>query len=246
VNKSVFGSQSRYRGDMREYVRATLQGSIFVQTITFFANVYGLSLDLKPEDAVLHQALQLETFVQVIELIFYIWYASHVTEKLADVTRYRYYDWMITTPVMLFTTMLFYAYVYSKETEDEPMTMERFIEENKGTIVLVVIFNAFMLIFGYMAEVGVLSKLWSSVFGYAALLGSFGVIYKELVSKIPLVKQTIFWFMFFFWSLYGVAALLENHAKNISYNILDVFAKNFYGLYLTWYAYNLRVVKNED
>jgi bacteriorhodopsin len=231
---------------MREYVRTSLQGSIFVQIITFFVNVYGLSLNVSAEDFVLKQALGLETFVQIVELIFYVWYASHVNEKLADVTRYRYYDWAVTTPVMLFTTMLFYAYVYSKETGDEPMTIERFIQENKGSIGLVVIFNALMLIFGYMAEIGVLSKLWSSVFGYAGLLGSFGVIYKEFAGKLAFEKQGIFWFMFFFWSLYGVAALLGNHAKNISYNILDVFAKNFYGLYLSWYIHSVRVVKEED
>ena len=46
-------------------------------------------------------------------------------------------------------------------------------------------------------------------------------------------------FMFFFWSLYGVAALFSNHAKNVSYNILDVFAKNFYGVYLSWFIYDL-------
>jgi bacteriorhodopsin len=224
---------------MREYVRASLNGSIFVQAVTFVANIYGLSLPLNPQDAVLNQALKLETIVQTVELIFYGWYATHTAEKLADVTRYRYYDWAITTPLMLFTTMLFYAYVYSKEEEKEPITLERFVDENKITIGIVVVFNALMLVFGYMAEIGVLSKLWSSVFGYAALLGSFGVIYKEFVSKIPLVKQTIFWFMFVFWSLYGIAALLENHAKNISYNILDVFAKNFYGLYLTWYIHRV-------
>ena len=34
------------------------------------------------------------------------------------------------------------------------------------------------------------------------------------------------------WSLYGVAALMPADIKNISYNLLDIVAKNFYGLYL--------------
>ena len=41
--------------------------------------------------------------------------------------------------------------------------------------------------------------------------------------------------MFFVWSLYGVAALLGDKLKNISYNILDIFAKNFYGLFLYFF-----------
>jgi bacteriorhodopsin len=38
--------------------------------------------------------------------------------------------------------------------------------------------------------------------------------------------------MFVVWSLYGVAAVFDFTTKNISYNILDLFAKNFYGLFL--------------
>jgi bacteriorhodopsin len=38
--------------------------------------------------------------------------------------------------------------------------------------------------------------------------------------------------MFIVWSLYGVAAILPFFIKNISYNILDIFAKNFFGLFL--------------
>ena len=32
--------------------------------------------------------------------------------------------------------------------------------------------------------------------------------------------------------MYGVAALMNYRIKNIMYNVLDLFAKNFFGLYL--------------
>jgi bacteriorhodopsin len=36
-----------------------------------------------------------------------------------------------------------------------------------------------------------------------------------------------------FWALYGLFALLNYTAKNVSYNILDLFAKNFFGVFLS-------------
>jgi len=44
----------------------------------------------------------------------------------------------------------------------------------------------------------------------------------------------IYLYFFFFWSLYGVAALLPYYIKNTFYNILDLFAKNFFGLFLSY------------
>jgi bacteriorhodopsin len=34
--------------------------------------------------------------------------------------------------------------------------------------------------------------------------------------------------------MYGIAALLPYNLKNSIYNILDLFAKNFFGLFLTY------------
>ena len=231
---------------MKDYVQSSISGSIYAQMATLFINFYALSLSVLPSDFILQEILGLETIVQVIELVFYGWYANHVSEKLNDVARYRYYDWILTTPIMLFSTMAFYAYLYSRQQQEEkkddnkePMSLTTFFSENKMVVLAVFAFNALMLLLGYLAEVGLLSTLLSSIGGYAALLGSFGLIYTQFVQKVSFGKQGIFWFMFFFWSLYGVAALFSNHAKNVSYNILDVFAKNFYGVYLSWFIYDL-------
>jgi hypothetical protein len=47
------------------------------------------------------------------------------------------------------------------------------------------------------------------------------------------------------WSLYGVAAWFPMTLKNAAYNILDIFAKNFYGVYLSYTIFQLSV-KNEN
>ena len=95
-----------------------------------------------------------------------------------------------------------------------------------------------MLVFGYLQEIGMLSIVWSSILGYASLVGSFGVLY-SFTSKVP-HQQGLFWFMFSVWSLYGIAAMLPSLEKNISYNVLDIFAKNFYGLFLGYLIYSRR------
>ena len=56
-------------------------------------------------------------------------------------------------------------------------------------------------------------------------------MYKNYVGKADINKR-IFLLMTIVWSLYGVAAMFPTIIKNLSYNILDVISKNFYGLYL--------------
>jgi hypothetical protein len=43
-----------------------------------------------------------------------------------------------------------------------------------------------------------------------------------------------FWYFCGIWSLYGVASVLPYDIKNIMYNILDLFAKNFFGIFLAF------------
>ena len=56
-------------------------------------------------------------------------------------------------------------------------------------------------------------------------------MYKNYVGKADINKK-IFMLMIIIWSMYGFAAMFSTIIKNISYNILDIISKNFYGLYL--------------
>ena len=51
------------------------------------------------------------------------------------------------------------------------------------------------------------------------------------------MHQKQYWFVFILFYVYCVEfiALLGDKLKNISYNILDIFAKNFYGLFLYFF-----------
>jgi bacteriorhodopsin len=226
---------------MTALVKASIDASLFIQVLTLFLNLFAFTIPLDKWDFALKEILGLETLVQIVELIFYSWYRGELVQKNYDVTQFRYYDWFITTPTMLFSTASYYAYLNEKEEpQKEPFSIVRFLKENASWIVWMFVLNALMLWFGFLQEMDILSLTWSSLLGYASLLGSFGLLYANTVSKTP-QQQGLFWFMFGVWSLYGVAAMLPSKEKNISYNVLDVFAKNFYGLYLGYLIYRRQI-----
>lgn len=226
---------------MRDLLKTTTEGSLFIQGITLFLNLLAFLIPLDALDFALKEILGLETAVQIVEFIFYLWYRQRLLLKTNDVTQFRYYDWAITTPTMLVSTASYYGYLKERdEPQKEPFSVWRFLRENASWIGWMILFNAAMLGVGYFQEIGVLSLVWSSLFGYLALLLSFGTMYTQIVSKVP-QQQGLFYFMAGIWSLYGVAAALPSLQKNISYNLLDIFAKNFYGLFLGYLIVKRRV-----
>lgn len=226
---------------MTGLVKASIDASLFIQVLTLLLNLFAFSVPLDKWDFALKEILGLETFVQIIELLFYGWYRGELVNRQYDVTQFRYYDWFITTPTMLFSTASYYGYLDSREQqEQQPFSVIPFLKTNWKAILGIFVCNALMLWFGYLQELGLLSLTWSSLLGYAGLLGSFGILYTQFVSKTP-QQQGLFWFMASAWSLYGGAAALPPKEKNISYNILDIFAKNFYGLYLSYLIYKKQI-----
>jgi hypothetical protein len=216
---------------MSTLLKTTIDASLFIQVFTLLLNVIAFSIPVDKWDFALKEILALETGVQIVELLFYGWYRQRVLTKVYDITQFRYYDWFFTTPTMLFSTASYYGYLESKETQQEkPFTLGSFFQENANWVWLMFFMNALMLLFGYLQEIGVLSLTTSSILGYGGLVGAFSILYSFVANQ----QQGLFWFMFIVWSLYGVAAMFPSMEKNISYNVLDIFAKNFYGLYLSY------------
>ena len=216
-------------------VKTSIEGSLIIQIVTLVLNLFAFLVPVDRWDFALKEILALETVVQIIELIFYEWYRGQLVNGVFDVTKFRYYDWFFTTPTMLFSTAAYYGYLHSKDEnteQKEPFSVWNFFQENSQWVYWIFVFNLGMLVFGYLQEINLISIVWSSILGYISLLGSFGVLYYKFVSKTE-QQRWLFWFMFSAWSLYGVAAMLPAAEKNISYNILDIFAKNFYGLFLS-------------
>jgi hypothetical protein len=215
---------------MKTLLKTTLYGSLGVQIVTLFFDLYAVTKTVVPTYAIIQTPLQIEIVVQMIEFAFYVWYTYHF-HSVSQATFYRYFDWMFTTPLMLFTTIIFYDYQSKPEEEKKSMTVTDFVNDNWKDILKIGVFNGFMLLFGYLYETKLISLMMSTVLGFIAFFASFYTMYDSFASKTPL-NTPLYTFMISVWSLYGVAATFSPALKNISYNILDIIAKNFYGIFL--------------
>ena len=214
-------------------VKYTIWISLIVQLITGIIPIHSIFIKINEKDNILKDILILETLVQFIEMIFYIWIAFAVLNVKKMASR-RYIDWVITTPVMLLTTIMFMKYQEKKEQnklEKEPVKTKEFLFDNRENIYKIVALNFFMLLFGYLGEQNIISKYISIPIGFLFFFKTFEIIYTNYAIYSKLGGQ-IFYFLFVVWGLYGLAAMLTPNIKNMSYNILDLISKNFYGLFI--------------
>ena len=218
---------------MKLTVKNTIKFSLIVQIVTGIITLSGLFITLDEKHNILKEILGLENLVQFVELVFYIWIA-YASVKLPNMTPRRYIDWMITTPIMLLTTIMFMKYEEKRvedKLEEEPVKFWDFMKNNKKEILFITFYNFMMLVSGYIGEKNIISKYITTPVGFLFFYKSFNLIYTDFAQKSKLGKQ-IFTFLLSVWSLYGVAALLPIKEKNISYNLLDIVSKNFYGLFI--------------
>lgn len=212
-------------------VLKTIKISLWVQIITTLISLDGFRFSVDPKDAILKEILIIETLVQFVEGFFYSNIINAV-DNIENMTPRRYFDWVITTPVMLFSTIIFFKYSEMKEKDKlEAFTTQEFYEENKENVHKIALYNGLMLLFGYLGETGRLSKTISIPIGFVFFFLSFKIIYEEYAIKSKM-GYLLFKILFVIWAFYGVAAMLPAKAKNISYNCLDIFSKNFYGLFI--------------
>ena len=223
-------------------VEKTIYFSLAIQIITSLISFTGVDFDLEEKDNVLKDILKLELIVQIIETSFYLW-VIYSLKNLNKMTSRRYIDWVITTPIMLISTIIFMKYQeYKENNSGKILLFYDFLKDNKENIIKIVIYNALMLLFGYLGETGVISKNLSIGIGFIFFGLSFKLIYDEYGSKSELGKK-LFYFLLIVWSMYGGAATIDVVSKNISYNLLDIVSKNFYGLFI---YYKIREISNEN
>ena len=212
-------------------VEKTINYSLGIQIITTLISLDGFRFTLIPQDYILKEILFIESLVQFVESFFY----SNIIRGLDDIkqmTPRRYFDWMITTPIMLFSTIIFLRYNRLKEDNNlEGFTTRQFYEDNKENIWKIAVFNGLMLLFGYLGETDRLTKQLSIPIGFIFFFLSFRIIYEEYAIQSELGVK-LFTILFILWGLYGIAAMLPDKQKNISYNMLDIISKNFYGLFI--------------
>ena len=225
--------------DSKYYFYITLIFSVIIQIITLVIELGTLFIKVNTSLILLRQLLILEVIVQIIEGLFYLWLAYNLN-KVINITPKRYIDWTITTPTMLMTLIIYLIYLKRKEKGDDTSKLKLFnlLTENLGIVSYVLYLNWMMLLFGYLGEMKIINTITGIILGFIPFLVYYYIIYVNYASQTN-TGTKIFWYFFFFWSLYGIVAGLPYYIKNAFYNILDLFAKNFFGLFL---SYN--IIKN--
>jgi len=246
---------------------STVYMSLCVQIATGIIDLYAYFLPAVGELAILKKMLELEIFVQIVEGTFYTWLATG-SSHIKNITPHRYYDWAITTPIMLFTVCIYLDYLgeHDKNTKEplapldsehqktflnnagtkEPpqdmkkvkdMNLWEYLLQKKKYLLPIFVLNWIMLMFGYLGEIGYLDNKVAVICGFLPFIVYFAIIYDKFSKYSSIVGQIIFWIFFAIWALYGMAALWTYYWKNIAYNILDLFAKNFFGIVLAYTLY---------
>ena len=222
-------------------LHSSLLFSIAVQVITGIIELAAFFVKTAPGMALIKQLLGLELAVQAVEGAFYVWLYKNIA-TVKNITPKRYADWALTTPTMLITLVAYIIYLNADtnaSTNQESLSLVQILRENAAPIAQIVGLNWLMLLFGYLGEVNVIPLVAGVAFGFLPFIAYFYIIYERFIRTTGEVNVNptslkIYAYFLVFWSLYGVVAVLPYALKNTIYNIIDLFSKNFFGLFLSY------------
>ena len=205
--------------------RASLLAQVLLGVVTAVSFFFNIPKDVRVP---YYTILVVELASQVIEFLWYS-YVVFIYKKILTWT--RYFDWVLSTPVMLVSTSFFFQ-----------LRKEEYIEGvfTEFPIYFVLAFNWLMLLFGFLMETNRMGKFVSLTLGGASLVASFTFLSLYVLSTDTLSVGLLF-AMYAVWSLYGVAAAFPYTSKNVAYNALDIVSKNFYGFFLLVYGASISV-----
>jgi hypothetical protein len=209
--------------------------SLVVQFLTGIADFYVLSLKTQPAYNLIRELVVMELIVQIVEASFYVWMLLNI-HKIKNITPTRYYDWALTTPTMLITLMFYLMFLRDREKGIESQSFLTEFKNHWKIILKVSVLDWLMLLAGYLGEINMFSYLATTIIGFVPFIFMFYLIYSNFASH-SVEGERIFWYFVGIWSIYGIAAVLPYKIKNSLYNILDLFAKNFFGIFLAYVLY---------
>ena len=201
--------------------------SVAIQIITGIIEFGSLFIPVSAHYVFLKQMMVLEVVVQFVEGSFYAYWLYNF-KKISNVTPSRYMDWCITTPTMLINLIMYLIFLRNK---DKQLDFLQVFNEEIYTILPVLVLNWIMLLFGYLSETFVLPTTTAVTLGFIPFAMYYYIIYENYAKYTP-EGFAIFNYFLFFWGLYGVVAYFQYNLKNTCYNILDLFSKNFFGIFL--------------
>ena len=174
---------------------------------------------LRTNDTNVRHVMNIETTVSLIAGLVYGIFNEMIkspTVDLHEITKIRYIDWSITTPLIILVILLFYG-----GNTHHPLASVY------GTLVLL---NWGMLGSGYLGELGTINRSTGCLVGFLFFAAMLYTLYSCCVPTKS--NHAVFFLFAIIWSFYGVAYLLDEEKKNIMYNILDVISKAIFGVIL--------------
>lgn len=191
---------------------------------------------MRTKDSKIRNILNLETCISVVAAFFYSKFIDKIESEdepnYREINDMRYTDWSITTPIMLLVLVLVLLY----NTNSGALPISKFF--------IILLLNYGMLGSGYIGELGILNKPLANAIGFAFFAGLFGYIYKQfLFGKYNFDNILLYLAFIVLWSFYGIAYYFDEVSQNVSYNVLDLFAKCFVGIFFWAYFTNIFVLK---
>ncbi len=180
--------------------------------------------------------LNLETCISVVAGYFYSVFVSQIENfsnkgveiDWAEISKTRYIDWSITTPMMLLALCLVLA-----QNAKKSVTLKVI-----GSIVLL---NYAMLYIGYAGENNMMPKAQSQILGFIPFIIMFSIIFFQFVKSSGSKANYVLYLVYLIvWSLYGIVFMFGEELKNIAMNILDCTSKCMIGLSL--WAYYTKII----
>jgi hypothetical protein len=222
-------------------VDITTKISIYVQAAVGIVDIVALTVNVPEQHLILKDILALETIVQVIETGWYVFVIQYLPQE--EMAKNRYYDWLLSTPLMLVSLFCYILYEdqLQQDPESTPLRLSEIVKQYSESITRIVLSNLAMLSIGYLYETGQMSKPVAFAYGLIFLVNTFSIIYSDTGGTKSAKSNIIFFTMFLLWSIYGMAFLLPTAKKNAIFNIIDLFSKNFFELYIAILAFQKRI-----
>lgn len=232
---------------MNSLLHSSLWFSIVVQLVTGVIELLAFFVKTPPGMGLIKQLLGLEVAVQAVEGSFYAWLYYNI-DRVKNITPKRYADWAITTPTMLVTLIAYIIYLKTDKSNgngNDSLSLIQILRENAVPIAQILGLNWLMLLFGYLGEVGVFSLLTGVALGFVPFIAYFYIMYERFVANDAIhnngtngTSLKIYAYFLVAWSLYGIVAVLPYALKNTIYNVLDLFSKNFFGIFLSYLLFS--------
>lgn len=203
--------------------------SFWLISIAMFATSLFLVLERKNVDNKWNTSISISIIITAIAAIHYqfmkhIW----ITTNNTPVT-YRYVDWFLTVPLQIIE-----FYVLLSISNKIP----------KLLFVKLLVASIFMLIFGYLGEIGVIKKEYGFILGTLFWLYIIYVIFFGEIKKIRdetddtsviFAVDCLKWIISIGWLIYPIGYLLKTKNLIFVYNIGDFVNKILFCL-IIWYA----------